>query len=560
MKELIARMLAMPRTAVELAVASVFINTLALASPLFVMQVLNRYVSQGVDSTLVTLVTGTLLAIGLELAFRQARSQLARSVSIKPDEFIALGSYEILTKARPSALNRIPAETRSELVSGAAAIESAYSSTNIETILDVPFSLLFVAVLYFLSPLIALIVMAFLITVFVGGVLGGLSLRKKTEELQQGSREGSALMGTAIREGDTVRAFNAGDFLRSAWKAHQGFIQRKRRDIAARQGTVQTLTQSATVIMSVAVVGTGATLVVLGELDVGAMIGANILGARALQPISKFSQLGAAFAKARQALQLFKELVKVPLESDSGSALSDYKGGVEFRDLAFAYPGSPVPIFESLSLNLEPGTILVVTGANGTGKTTLARMLLGLLEPIRGQFLVDGLDLNQVAPEWWRKQVIYQPQEPALLNATIGENLQIGNPDIDKKNISQIIDMVGLRRFLDESPQGLDTVVVDNGWRLSEGIRRRMALARALATNGKLAIIDEPTESLDADGCAAVHDILGRLAQKGCTIILMSHDKNIVKGPHVLLDLNVKPIPEVIRMSDKVTTVKDGKK
>ena len=289
----------------------------------------------------------------------------------------------------------------------------------------------------------------------------------------------------------------------------------------------------------------GMLLAILVGALVGLLIGANILSARALQPVSKLSQLGSAFAKARQALVLFAELTKVPLESDKGSAISKYSGAIEFRDLAFGFKGASMPLFESLSIKLTPGDVLLVIGDNGSGKTTLARLMLGLLEPDRGQILVDGLDLKQVALEWWRRQVIYMPQEPSLLNATIEENLKVNAPEIQTNDLNRIIDAVGLRRFLDESPQSFETPVVDNGWRLSEGTRRRLGLARALATNGALAVIDEPTESLDADGCAAVHTIMGSLVKQGRTIIIMSHDKNIVRGAHYLLDLNQKPVPTV---------------
>ena len=545
MKELLARLLAQPGIAAELVVASLFISILALASPLFVMQVLNRYVAQGVDATLVTLVTGVLIAIILEFVFRQTRMSLARGVCVTPDEKLSINGFAILTKAKASALDQIPPETRREMVNGANAIETAYNANNLTTILDVPFALLFVGVLYLLEPLIALIVVGFLVAVFVSGVYGGISMRDKTAEMQNATGTGSSLLGTATREQDTVRCFNAGGRLRQAWQEHIFHIQGLRRDITQRQGLIQSITQSSNGLMSVVVISVGATLVVLGKLDVGAMIGANILAARALQPVSKFSQLGAAFAKAREALKLFEQLCTVPLEPDSGSAIAAYKGGIEFRDLAFAFPGSTTPLFESLSLKLEPGTVLVVTGDNGTGKTTLARLLMGLLEPSRGKILVDGLDLQQVAPEWWRRQVIYLPQEPALLNATIEENLRVNNPEIDMSKLNTIIAAAGLRRFLDESPQGFETQISDNGWRLSEGTRRRMALARALTTDGILAIIDEPTESLDAEGCAAIHAILGKLVEGGRTVIVMSHHRDIVKGQHLVLDLNSKPTPEI---------------
>ena len=153
--------------------------------------------------------------------------------------------------------------------------------------------------------------------------------------------------------------------------------------------------------MSVAVIVTAGILVVAGKLDVGAMIGANILGARALQPISRFSQLGSTFAKAHQALNQIDEFRKLPLEKVRGSALSNYSGGIEFRDIAFNYDNDNNPLFERLNLKLEPGEVLIVTGSNGAGKTTLARMIVGLLEPSRGSLFVDGLDIQQAAAEWW---------------------------------------------------------------------------------------------------------------------------------------------------------------
>ena len=107
------------------------------------------------------------------------------------------------------------------------------------------------------------------------------------------------------------------------------------------------------------------------------------------------------------------------------------------------------------------------------------------------------------------------------MNATVEENLRINNPEVDGAVLNQVIELVGLRKFLDESSDGLETMIIENGWRLSEGIRRRIALGRGLCTNGNLAIIDEPTESLDADGAEAVHKILGALAEQGKTIIVM---------------------------------------
>ncbi len=547
MKELLSRLMASPRIAVELFVSSLFANILALAGSLFVMQVLNRYVAHGVNSTLATLVAGVMIAMVLEYIFRQTRMKIARGISVIPDEYAAFKGFSILTRAKTSAMEKIPPETRREMLNGMQAVETAYNATNVTAVLDVPFSLMFVGVLYIMEPRIALVVVCFIVAVFLLGIYGQRSMRTQTSESQEASGAGSALISSVTREADTIRAFNAGTFLRRAWRHHQGRVQGLRRDMTARQGVVQTITQSANGLMSVVVIGVGALLVVAGEMDVGLMIGANILASRALQPISKFSQLGGAFAKAREAMASFEQLNDVPLEAEQGSAITDYRGAIEFRDTAFSYEGSNTPLFESLDLQLDAGSVLIITGNNGTGKTTFARLLMGLLEPSRGQILVDGLDLQQVAPEWWRRQVLYLPQEPSLLNATIEENLRVNNPDMEADAINRAIDAAGLRRFLDESPHGLATQIADNGWRLSEGIRRRLALARALTSEANIAVIDEPTESLDADGCAAVHAVLGELARRGRTIIIMSHDANVVKGAHTVVDLNAKPVPEIRR-------------
>ena len=245
MRELFSRLMSRPVIAFELVLASMFINILALASPLFVIQVLNRYVAQGVDATLLTLVSGVLIAITLEFALRQARMRLARGVSVVPDEMTAVNSFNSLTRAKVSALDQVPPETRREMVNGVAAVESAYNANNITTVLDVPFSLIFIFVLYLLAPIIALIVVSFLIAVFCIGLFFSMAQKEKASELQTESAAGSALLGTVTREGDTLRAFNAGEFLRKAWIRHTYLIQKMRRDISSSQGLLQTITPTA---------------------------------------------------------------------------------------------------------------------------------------------------------------------------------------------------------------------------------------------------------------------------------------------------------------------------
>ena len=173
-------------------------------------------------------------------------------------------------------------------------------------------------------------------------------------------------------------------------------------------------------------------------------------------------------------------------------------------------------------------------------------MIVGLIEPTRGRILVDGLEIQQVAPEWWRTQISYLPQEPTFLNVTIMENLKTANPQADEAAVNAAINAVGLRRYISETKDGFEAVLEKNGGDLALGIRRRLAFARALITDGSLIVLDEPTGGLDEEGCQAVYQIMNQLSSQGKTIIACSHDPKIVNAAKFILDLNHKPVPRLV--------------
>lgn len=551
MKEFIQRLASRPLIATELLLASLFANFLALASPLFVVQVLNRYVAYGVDATLATLTAGVLAAILLEMGFRQARLMLASSMLGPRDEDRAVGAYGIMVSAKTQALEKIPPGARREAISGLTAIETTYNAPNIAAILDLPFALVFVLALYLLNPVLGGIASAFILVTCCYSILNQRLLAPVTQALSQVTGLGNSLITTSSRAADTVRAFGGQSHVMSAWRNYVAQSQRFRGVVTRRQGMAQTLTQSLQAVMGVAIIGIGAILVVAGDLDVGTMIGANILAARGLGPAIKWAQMSEGVAKAQDAMAKIKGLAHLPVEEDNGSALESYLGGLEFRDVAFGHGEEQTPLFEQLNLTLPAGSVLLINGRNGAGKTTLARMLVGLLEPTRGQIFVDGVDMRQLSANWWRRQLMYMPQEPVFLPGTIRDNLLAIDENLDDEQINRVLRRAELGAFIDESPKGLETELTDNGMTLAVGIRRRLALARAIASDGKLVVLDEPTEGLDREGCAAVYKIMKELAEQRRTIIIITNDPVIQRGARLVLDLNSKPIPTVTRETAK---------
>lgn len=543
MGEFFRRLRARPGLTTEIFVASLFANILALASPLFVIQVLNRYVSQGVDATLAALASGVLIAIVLELGFRQARLKLARGLSSKKDGDLSTGSFGILTTAETSALMRIPIGERREVLRGLDVVENAYNPGNITSVIDVPFALLFAFALFLLSPHLAAIAVGFLVLIFLMAVISQRTLRGPTATLSGVQTELSGLLNNANSATDTVRAFGGRNILTNAWDKASERSRLIRALVSKRQALVQTLTQSAQALMSVFIYSVGAWLVVRGELDIGLLIGANILSARALGPMVKFAQLGESFAKADTALQKVKEFASLPVESEKGAKLSEFNGQLEFRDVSFAYEGATTPLYEGLNFKLAPGGVVVVTGSNGAGKSTLAKLATGLIQPNRGQILADGVDIQQLDPNWWRKQLMYLPQEPTFISASIRDNMEYANPNQSEVTMMRILREVGMGRYIDESADGMDTVLANGGGNLALGQRRRLAFARAMFVGGKLAILDEPTEGLDGEGTSFVYSALIDMARRGKSIIAFSRDPQIIKAATVILDLDSKPTP-----------------
>ncbi|MEO1878999.1 MAG: ATP-binding cassette domain-containing protein [Methylococcales bacterium] len=545
MKRILQQFFKYPWLTGHLVVASFFIALLSLATSLFVIQVLNRFISHGVTGTLITLVTGTLVAVVFEMMFRSLRRQLIATQNASQNSVVAIKAFEVLLQAQVTFLDRLSVGQRNEILRGVDTLRAATMPQNIAAILDVPFALLFVFVLWLLSPSLALISVIAMVSSVILAWRMQLTTKEEAEKLQRMVAERSGILGAAVSAAETIRVFNGSFLLMKAWVNADREVKSLRSRAANTRDYLQSKFGLVNSLQTVSIVSVGALQVVSGELTIGAMIGANILAGRALMPVSRVIQMGEAFVAAEQAEERLQDFIKLPLERLKGTALGHYDGVVEFKDLAFVYPKVSVLLFESLNLRLESGKTALIVGPNGSGKTTLIRLLMGLIEPSRGQILVGGIDLKQIALPWWRKQVSYLPQEPVLVTGTLKENISLANPEINDARLNEIIHMAALRPFLANSSDGLTMEISEGGRYLALGIRRRIALARALATNGNLFIADEPTEGLDDEGRRAVYKVFQQLRKEGKTIVVVSHDESFLQIADFRIDLGEKPVPNV---------------
>ena len=535
-----------PGRAAELLLATGLIHLLGLVGTVFVILVFNYYLPYGVDTTLVTLALGALVAAGMEWGFRAARVNLCAGLAGASTRSIGTAVFEQMVKGNFALLERLPAAFRQESMRSLDANAKALAPTSVGTLLDVPFGFLYLLALALLSPWLGLIA---LIGLSAGAILSvatrqglrGEQAALLREEVQMRAAFSSTLLGQ-----ETIRIFGVADTLTAKWRGLWSRVLGLRDALYVRQDAVQNTSTLLLAIQNVAIISVGAALAFSGSLSVGALVGANMLAARALAPLLRLLQTMDTYTEAAQARLRIEELLRLPREAVQDIALKEFSGRIELNDVAFFYPGANMPLFERLSVAIPAGSLVAVVGPNGSGKTSLAQLLAGLRQPVRGQILVDGVGLGQLSLQWWRRQLVYVAQEPTFLEGSIRDNILLGKTDASPEQLSEVIEKSGLAPWLHQSSQGLDTPVLEGGARLAVGVRKRLSMARALLAGRRLVIADEPTAGLDAAGRAAHISALNALHANGATLIIITDDPQIHRVANLMLDLGPKPVPRVV--------------
>jgi ATP-binding cassette subfamily C protein LapB len=545
--KVLAGKLALPaRVMRELLLASLLISFLGLVSSLYSMQVMNRYVTFGIDATLFTLTVGALIALLLEWLLRKARGNIelvvcSRAVTRAQEH--ALVAY---AAARYQLLEQIPVTQRREMLSGLQSIAQALSPMNLSGVMDAPFAVLYVVAIYLLSPGLAGVVLLIVAVIWLLAARAQRQMREPTESMTEASSRVGGVSHFLASGGETLRMFNCVPQLRRDWSAANAQQGGLRNRLQALQVDQQHHTVVGTNLMTIVVYAVGAVHVVTGRLDIGSLIAVSILATRALSSFARLTQTQEVFERAVQAYRRLDAVAKIPAERQEGQVPRELTGRLELVDVALTWPGAPMPLFESLSLSLPAGGIMAVVGGNAAGKSSLLRLLVGLLEPDRGHVKYDGQDLRQFVPQWWRQRLVYLPQEPQFFDGTLRENLVVMRPDVDDETLLGWCRKLDLGTFLDSQPRGFDTPVRNAGAHLPVGVRRRLALVRALLTEGRVAVLDEPFEGIDTRGAAAITAVLNELVGRGCTVVVATREEFVIKSATVVVDLAAKPVPRVI--------------
>ena len=515
----------------EVGVASVCINLLALAMPLFMMTVYNKVIGQGALGTLDVLAIGMVTLFGFELLLRSLRGYVVSHTGAKLDLALSSEVVHHLLRLPYRVFETMPAGQLMERLRQLDQLRSFLSGNLPLLLVDFAFVGLFIAAIFFFSPLLGWVTLGAL-PLFIGlSALAQLRQGRLQRANFRATAKKSAGLAETVTQALTVKALALESEMQRRFEDRQvesawtGFrASRLANGVAATGQVFQHL-------VSLVVIYLGARMIVAGELSIGALIACTILSARALAPMRQIFFAWHQLQQAKEALGRLGDLMaERPEQPKVALPLPNpLRGRFRFETVTFTYDPAKPPALDALDLVVEPGSMLAVVGPPGSGKSTLAKLLIGLERPDTGRVLVDDVDIARLDPTEYRTALGVVPQEIQLFAGTIAENIGIAAVDRSMQRIVAAAKFVGIHDTIQRLPDGYDTDLGERGHGLSLGQRQLLCIARALVRNPRLLVLDEATSALDLASEAYLLRNLKR-AGSGRTIVMITHRLSVIEA------------------------------
>ncbi|OSM01824.1 type I secretion system permease/ATPase [Magnetofaba australis] len=513
----------------ETAAASMMINLLALASPLFIMNVYDRVVPNQAMETLWVLAIGAALAFGFDFLLRTLRGYFLDLAGKRADLLMA---SKLAEQTLGLPLANLPPSTGglARTLQDFEPLRDFFASATLATLIDLPFAILFVGVIWLLGGDIALIPALMIPLVILIGFLLQRPLARAARAAHSEAARKHAVLVEAIGGLETIKTLGAEGRMQRQWErsvSHAAQVGAKTRNIGSLAVHLALVAQQ---LSTIALVVMGVGRIAEGAMSMGALIACTILSGRALAPLAQIAGILTRFEQSSVSLEQLNRIMSLPNERPaerryiSRPALS---GAIALENVRFAYPGQKFDALSDITLSIAPGERVGFLGRMGSGKSTLFRLLLGLYEPQAGAVRLDGADLRQIDPADARRQMGYAPQEPLLFVGSLRENIAWGAPQADDARVLHVAELAGVSQFAQRHPMGLEAPVGERGAGLSGGQRQAVSLARALIHDPPMLLLDEPTSSMDSASEAHVKRSIAALPP-GRTLLLATHRASLL--------------------------------
>lgn len=513
----------------EVLVASFFINIFTIASSLFVMNVYDRVVPNNAIETLTVLAFGVLTVFVFDFILKMLRGYFIDIAAKKTDIILSARIFEQMMGVRM--------EVRPESVGNFAnnmqqfdAFRDFFTSTTITALIDLPFVLFFLIIIYILGGYVVWVPVIAIPLVVLGGLLIQKPLNQYVKESYRYSGQKHAMLIESLSAVETIKGLSAESPLQRKWEHAIGMgakVGMKVRGLSLTAISFSVFVQQAA---SVFVVVAGVFRITDGDMTMGALIACTILTGRALAPLAQIAGLLTRYHQSMAALQSLDNVMKMPTERLKGRTPLHrpiLTGDIELKNVTFKYPKQQVPALANVNIHVTPGEKVGIIGRIGSGKTTIEKLILSLYQTTEGTVLIDGTEISQLDPAALRRNIGYVPQDVILFYGTVKENITYGAPFADDMAILNAAKIAGVTDFVSRHPQGFDMPVGERGEKLSGGQRQAIAVARALILDPPILLFDEPTNMMDNRTEELFKNHLSEIL-KTKTLILVTHKGSLL--------------------------------
>jgi ATP-binding cassette subfamily C protein LapB len=498
-----------------------FITIMGLLSPIFIIHIFNRYIAFGLQGTLIFLLSGALAVAIFEFIFRNIRNNILSNILINPIKTFKLD----LIKTFFERENRKKKSNFTDIIDFNNNFFQFISPKIQSSLLDAFFIIFIIIILFFLDFFLATI---FLILVIFFLILQQKLIRNKNNILRnQNLLNNDKLIIRELRVNEEL--LKSTFAIKYAGFYIDNFLEKKLAvdsSIARNEAQQISTTSFFILISSIFTIGIGSMLVVNGNLSIGSLIGFNIFATRALGTISSVQNSLSILQKTNFYLKDCKDFFEKSKNRSEGMQLSKLIGNITINDVSYIFNNDSKYILKNLTAKFKSSEISVVSGNNGTGKTTLAKLLVGLYNAESGEILIDDTNLDKLSLVWFKQNIVYIPQEVDILNSSVLNNILISNPNLNQQEVSRLLQNVGLDKELKNSNLTI-TDPINND--ISKGILKKIHIARSISRNFQIYVFDDPTIYLDSNGRKMIVKLITSLKRAGKTLICFSEDEEILK-------------------------------
>lgn len=531
----------------DVLIASFVLQLFALATPLFFQVVIDKVLVHQSLTTLNVLIIGLLGVVVFETLLGGLRAFIFTHTTSRVDVELGARLYRHLLNLPLAYFEQRRVGDTVARVRELETIREFLTSSAATLVIDLLFTFVFLAVMYFYSPVLLIVVLVAIVCYIIISVTITPPLRARIEERFRRAAESQAFLVESVTAVQTLKASAVEPQMQRRWEGLLAGYTRSAFNANVLGIWGGQAIQAVNRVSSAVILFLGATLVIDGKLTVGELVAFNMLAGRVAEPVLRLSQLWQQFQEARVGVDRLGDILNTPEEaqaSGSRSSLPTLAGEIRFDDVTFRYRPGAKEALRRVNIDIAPGEIVGFVGPSGSGKSTLAKLVQRLYVPESGRILVDGVDLALIDPAWLRRQMGVVLQENILFNRSVRDNIAIADPGMAMEDVVRAAKLAGAHEFILELTEGYDTQLEERGGNLSGGQRQRIAIARALATDPRMLIFDEATSALDAESEAVLQRNMSQICQ-GRTVLIIAHRLSSLRHADRIITLENGTVTEV---------------